>query len=357
MHQYVNSVENIRQVHCAPPKGSPLADRRLAVGCHLEQWLRTDRLRPLFGAFGSVHVINDHRYTDRQLLSALLRNSCDTFIVNEYANHTNARSRLLRAHGIRYWHYGLGIIDHYATSRFDWGMYDDDTWLRFATSPEQLPAEDAVETGDEVKHILVTGQVPGDQALLYGGRGYDSALLIRETRMLMPAAVISYRPHPRTLERVDKLHTLPDTYMLHPDDSIPVLIDPQFTELDQIRQRYPLANLRPGVTMSESLEQADAAVMINSTAAYECVQAGVTAYCAGIPLFSYHNGGIALLGNITNGKHIPSADYAHKLTEQVLRMQSTPGSIFDPYQFKEHERAMLRALCAPTEVRSGACAA
>jgi len=359
MKPYVCSMENIRLVHDQPGKASPLAERRIAVGCHLERWLRAERLWPLFMAFGQIYVVNDHRYTDRQLLSELLSKHIDTFIVNEYAGHTNARSRLLRRHGIRYWHYGLGIIDHYTTSRFDWGMYDDDTWLRYTTSPEQMPADDATETGDEVKDILVIGQVPGDQALQYGGRGYDMSLLIRETRMLMPAAVIRYRPHPRTLERVEFAHSFPDTYMLHPDDDIPILIDPQFTdELDKIQKRYPLAKLQLDGTLTQNLEQADAAVMVNSTAAYEAVQQGVTAYIAGIPLFDLHDGGIALLGNICNGKHIPSADYAFKLTTQLLKMQSTPDGIYDPYQFKEHERTMLRALCAPEqEVCSGASAA
>jgi len=362
MKPYICSMENIRLVHSEPAKDSPLADRRIAIGCHLERWLRTERLMPLFRAFGRIYVVNDHRYSDRELLSTLLHTQIDTFIANEYASHTNARSRLFRAHGLRYWHYGLGIIDHYATSRFDWGMYDDDTWIRYATSPGQLPADDAVDTGDEVQNILVIGQVPGDQALQYGARGYDMALLIRETRKTMPHARIMYRPHPRTLERVKFVDAIPDTYLEHPDDNIPALVDPRFSEPDilaSIQQRYPLANFQPSGTLADNLEQVDAAVMVNSTAAYEAVQAGVTAYCAGIPLFDYHDGGIARLGNICNGKHIPSADYAHKLREQLLRMQSTPDGIYDPYQFKEHERTMLRALCAPThmEVRSGASAA
>ena len=348
----------MRLVHDKPSKGSPLADRALCISCHLEGWLYNERLQGLFGAFGRIYVVNEHQFTDAGLLHRLKREQVDTFMVGEYASHTNARSRLFRSHGLRYWHYGLGIVKHYETSRFDWGMYDDDTWLRYATGPEQMPADDATDTGEPVQNVLVIGQVPGDQALQYGARGYDAALLIRETQCYAPKAGIMYRPHPRTLERIENLDAWPDSYMQQPTDKVPVAIDPRFhCDFDNIKRRYPDVKLVEGGTLDESLEQADAAVMINSTAAYEAVQARVTAYCTGIPLFSYHDGGIALLGNIDNGKHIPSADYAHKLKEQVLKMQSTPGGVYDPYQFKEHERAMLRALSVQTEAQLGTAAA
>jgi len=346
MHKYVNSVEDIRLKHDSPPAGSPLAGRSLAVSCHMERWLVAERLLPLFASFGHIWVVNEHRYTDRRLADAFHEREIDTFIVGEYASHWNMRSRVLRQAGIRVYHYGLGIISHYDTSRFDWGMYDDDTWLRWATSPEQLPSEPAVDTGEQVERVLIIGQVPGDQALQYGGRGYTMAQLVREVRMVLPRAELWYRPHPRTLERVGIPHSLPDSYLLDPDDKIPVLVPDRFTDAETmaaIRARYPRAQLTAGGSLGDSLAQVDAAAMVNSTACYECVQAGVTAYIAGVPLIDLHQGGMALLGNITQGRHLPSTDYRDKLRAQLLSMQSQPGQVYGAHEFIAHEQAMQTA--------------
>lgn|GEM_PF-3298892 len=306
-------------------RDSPLIDRRLAVSRFLGKQISRGRWPELFPFFAEVHELDERGKNDDQLLAECQDAGIDTFMAHEYMAHSDARRRRFRQAGLRYWHIGLGVAAHYRTARIDWAMYESDTWLRHATSPDRLPAASAIPADSPIKRVLVIGQVHGDQAQQYGGLGFNSCLLMSEVRDLLPDAEIRYRPHPESLRAVPE-HKItvdttwyPDPYLAWPDEDVLI---------SQNR------------TLADDIEWADACATINSTAAYESLLAGVPVYHAGIPLLHEHPGGCFRLGQLADGKRYVSRDYQDRLRGRLNEMQ---GQVYGlgPELFLKHELYML----------------
>jgi len=300
---------------------APLRKRIVVLSIHLKDLLNNTRLYDLFNAFGKVFYIDEHDHTDDSLLEACRGVNADTYLCLEYIAHRNSRRRLFRQHGLKYWHIGLGIARHYRTSRIDWAMYEDDTWLRHATNPDRLPAEPAISADMPISKALIIGQMHGDQAQQYGGLGFDSSLLVREVRRRLPDARLRYRPHPKALEKSEVLEAdtiwYPDPYLMNPD---------------------PDVQISPHMSLAVDVNWADACITINSTAAYECLQAGKPVYNAGIPMLHSHPGGNFLLPELANGKRYVNRDYMMRLRGRLSEMQSNVQSVaYTPEQFMKHE--------------------
>jgi len=277
----------------------------------------------MFSAFGQVYVLDDLAYTDEELLAQCLDHRVDTVFCSEYSGHRDFRSRLFRHAGINYWHHGLGVVDHYETSRFDWGLYTDDTYLRYVTSPQRMAAEAAIATGQPIRKVLIIGQVTGDQALQYGSRGYDSLRLVKDVRTILPDAEIKYRPHPKTLNRVKESREVNgeqvynDPYLQHPIDGVKV-------DKGKLSFGWP-----------------DATVTINSTAAYESLMASVPVYNAGVPMLHEHPGGNLLLDYLDEGAKVVTGDYLRALKPTLSRIQSSKFSAYEAEFWLQQERDML----------------
>lgn len=322
---------------------SPLANRAIAVTKHMEPWLANNRVKSIFQAAGEVFLVSDFDYTDAELLAQCQERGVDTFIAYEYVGHRGSRRRLFRQAGINYWHMGLAVVNHYKANRFDWALYEDDTYLRHVTSPDKLDCEAARYTGKPIKRVLVIGQVSGDQALRFGGNGYDSCKLIEQTRTILPNATIKYRPHPKTVLR--KLETTdgiwyPDPYLeIRKLQKKPVRAG---VTKKSTRDKFGVIVDVSSKPLADEIAWADAVVTINSTAVFESIIDGVPVYHAGIPSIHEHPSGIFYLGHLDDGACLVPGEYKRAMHEAVSNIQQD-GARYTPQAFAEHEKEMLIA--------------
>jgi len=304
---------------------SALSGRILVCSSHFINRLRgSEHLKAILHGFKAVYTVDEYSHTNESLLAACLEAGADTYLTFEVLGHNNARRRLFRLHGLRYWHLGLGNCNHYKSYQLDWSAYEDDTYVRQVTSEERLPAKSAERTFQPIERLLLVGQVAGDQSLQYAGRGFNSVDLVREARLVCPEAELRYRPHPRTIQKVLKKRFIADS-IWYPDPYLSAR--PAVVEVSDPTER-PLA---------DDIAWADAVATITSTAGYEAVQLGKPCYYMGIPPIHEHGGGTLSFQALAHGKLKMFPEYGDRLRGVLNDIQLSPLATAKEFAHCENE--------------------